>query len=574
MAEGFARQIAPDDVTVMSAGLKAVDSVHPMAVEVLKAEGCDISGNRTTPLSEINLFTVNLVVTLCVEAERECQLTLPGHPTKVSWNVPEPAAPAGDAAALRKAFQKCARTVKQLVHDLFEHGYFDSLTHANCQAHMVIDNLKDGIMAHDVNRKITYFNREAEAITGFSRAEVIGRDCHDVFHNRLCGERCAFTGPHPPSFNHLSYPAELRTKKGDTVKVELFIDSIRDSYDNISGVVLTFRDLTYDNFLEKKEFQNKTFSGIVGRDKKMLEVYDFIRSLRDSAASVLIQGESGTGKELVASAIHAESARAEGLFVPVNCGALPENLLESELFGHVRGAFTGAIRDKKGRFELADGGTIFLDEIGDISQAMQVKLLRVLQEGVFERVGDTKSLQSDFRVICASNKNLNEEIKSGRFREDLYYRICVVPIHLPPLRHRADDIPLLVEHILTELKRETEQETIPLSPGALDMLLSYPWPGNIRELQNALQFALVKCKGPRIEINHLPPHIVRNRETTIVKIARSSTEPPTRGRKKKLSEGSVRQAMYEANGNKAEAARILGVGRATLYRFINEDMKE
>jgi transcriptional regulator with GAF, ATPase, and Fis domain len=290
----------------------------------------------------------------------------------------------------------------------------------------------------------------------------------------------------------------------------------------------------------------------------MLAVYDLIRELADSDVPVLVQGESGTGKELVAAAIHNEGPRANRLFVPVNCGALPESLLESELFGHVKGAFTGAIRDKKGRFELADGGTIFLDEIGDISPAMQVKLLRVLQEGRFERVGGENTIRVNVRLISATNKNLAAEIAAGRFREDLFYRLSVVPLSLPPLRERPTDIPLIAEHILKNILRNVGRSGVRISPEAMDVMMNHGWPGNVRELQNWLQFAMIKCRGDAILPEHLPP--LRQSLPT------SAADPATAPRH--LSVETVKRALAQCRGNKVEAARTLGISRATLYRFL------
>ncbi|MCK5758335.1 MAG: sigma-54-dependent Fis family transcriptional regulator, partial [Clostridiales bacterium] len=294
------------------------------------------------------------------------------------------------------------------------------------------------------------------------------------------------------------------------------------------------------------------------QDEKMLEMFDLISDLAQSNVSVLIQGASGTGKELVAAAIHNEGPRANNMFVPVNCGALPETLLESELFGHVKGAFTGAVRDKKGRFELADKGTIFLDEIGDISAAMQVKLLRVLQEGCFEKVGGEETIYVDVRVVSATNKNLSEEIANGRFREDLYYRLNVVPVWLPPLRERRNDIPLLADYILRQtLESSSAEDNIELSGDALGIMMSYDWPGNVRELQNWIQFALVRCKGTIIMPEHLPP------------MPASHLYPHTVQHKRKLDINIVKEALLRTSGNKVKAAKVLGVSRATLYRFLD-----
>jgi transcriptional regulator with PAS, ATPase and Fis domain len=301
-----------------------------------------------------------------------------------------------------------------------------------------------------------------------------------------------------------------------------------------------------------------TFSGIVGRDRRMLDLFEQIRNLAATDYPVHIAGETGTGKELVAAAIHNESSRAGGPFVPVNCGALPEGLLESELFGHVKGSFSGAIRDKKGRFELADGGTLFLDEVSELPRHMQVKLLRVLQEGAFERVGGEKTISVDVRIISATNKNLRREMEKQNFREDLYYRLSVVPISIPPLRERKNDIPLLASHFLKQAAGQG-QKGAQLAEGALSIMMDYTWPGNVRELQNAIHFALVKSRGRDIEAEHLPLEI-RNTTCTTLKP----------GPKLRLSPESVATAIQNAGGNRSKAAKLLGVGRATLYRFLEK----
>jgi transcriptional regulator with GAF, ATPase, and Fis domain len=336
---------------------------------------------------------------------------------------------------------------------------------------------------------------------------------------------------------------------------------MKDDSGKAVGCLASFRDVTKLLELERRLGEIQQFSGIIGNHPTMLNVFDLIRHLATSDVPVLIQGESGTGKELVAAAIHNEGNRAGKHFVPVNCGALPAGTLESELFGHVRGAFTGAIRDKKGRFELADGGTIFLDEVGELSPEAQVKLLRVLQEGAFERVGGETTIKVDVRVISATNKDLKQEVAAGKFREDLYYRLCVVPINLPPLRERKTDIPLFAEHFLKRAVAEAKRENVLLSHEALSVMMDYQWPGNVRELQNVIQYALVKCRGNIIKPLHLPDTIL----SQIIK-----AKPKKRHRKRKLELATVRRALREADGNKVKVAKLLGVSRATLYRFISD----
>lgn len=347
---------------------------------------------------------------------------------------------------------------------------------------------------------------------------------------------------------------------GEIQKRLLAISAAPIEYERKKMAVLTVEDITELSYLRQRLKIEHSFAGIVGKDEKMVKLYETIRELAESKAPVLIQGESGTGKELVASAIHNEGPRRNKQFVPVNCGALPDGLLGSELFGHCKGSFTDAIRDKKGRFELADGGTIFLDEVGDLSPVMQVKLLRVLQDGSFEPVGSEKTLKVDVRVVSATNKDLGKEIKAGRFREDLFYRLCVVPITMPSLRERINDIPLLADNILEWSARESQKEKVSLSPEILDILMEYHWPGNVRELQNVLQFALIKCRGRVIEPQHLP-----------INISPTNKRPPSRRhRKRKLDSGTVENALQKTHGNKLEAAKLLGVGRATLHRFLAE----
>ena len=423
----------------------------------------------------------------------------------------------------------------------------------------ILDNLKEGIIAHDMQRRIFFFNTEAELITGYRRQEVLGRDCHEAFGSPFCGERCAFCHDNPAPAAKSEYTLNLTTKTEEHRRVEVTVTSMKNGNGQFTGVLASFKDITALFSLQIKAGELTSFGNIIGQDSKMLDIFKQIRDVAGYDYPVHIFGETGTGKELISNAVHNESHRAGAPFVPINCGALPEGLIESELFGHVKGAFTGAVRDKKGRFELADGGTIFLDEVAELSNNMQVKLLRFLQEGKFERIGGEQTISVNVRVISATNRELKKAVKQGKFRDDLYYRLNVIPIILPPLRDRKIDIPLLVEHFLREAGERYNRKSLKVSSKAMSLMLDYRWPGNVRELQNAIQFAFVKCNNKTISSADLPLEL-RDIENICIR----------RGPSRKLSFEGVRSTLLKTGGNKAKAAKLLGVGRATLYRFLGD----
>jgi sigma-54 dependent transcriptional regulator, acetoin dehydrogenase operon transcriptional activator AcoR len=342
---------------------------------------------------------------------------------------------------------------------------------------------------------------------------------------------------------------------GNARTLKLLLSAAPFTHNNERLAIVIIEDITELSDLRQRLKVEQGFAGIIGSDPAMHDLYDTIRELTDVKIPVLIEGESGTGKELVASAIHNEGIRANRPFVPVNCAALPEGIIESELFGHIKGAFTGALRDKKGRFELAHGGTLFLDEVGDLPKSAQAKLLRVLQNGCFERVGDEKSITTDVRIISATNKDLKKEVGKGNFREDLYYRLKVVPIKLPPLRKRKGDIPLLVNRFLNHAIDEGFRPA-GMSGAAIAAMMDYQWPGNIRELQGAIRFALIKSRGNIIQPEDLPMEL------------RPRLDACLPGPVKKLNPERVKDALKQSGGNRTSAAKLLGVGRATLYRFL------
>jgi len=441
---------------------------------------------------------------------------------------------------------------------------------------LVLDNLKLGIIVHTPERIITVFNKEAEKITGYLKEEVIGNDCHKVFQAPFCGEKCSFCDGAPAfPLGTKEYPLNIITKDGSTRQLEMTVSAII-NHDNVfKGVLASFRDVTESFNLSLKAENLSNFAGIIGKDKAMQDIFRQIRDVALYNYPVHVSGDTGTGKERVAYAIHDISAYGNGAFVPVNCGALPEGIVESELFGHVKGAFTGAIKERKGRFELAHKGTLFLDEVADLPLKTQVKILRFLQEGSFEKVGGEKKVSVDVRIISAANKNLKEEVKAGKFREDLFYRLNVIPIHLPPLRERKSDIPLLAAHFLKEAEQESKNAIPTLASEALNLMLDYQWPGNVRELKNVIQFSVVRSRGSKILPSDLPNEITRGKDLTF-SVEESYPSPDTAmSARGKLDIESVKAAIKQTGGNKSKAARVLGVGRATLYRFFaqNDEIK-
>ena len=441
----------------------------------------------------------------------------------------------------------------------------------------LFESVPIGVMLIDSEGQVKHVNNFMRQAFGVSDATLIDKAMGEVIkcanvvgRNVACGKgknckNCQLVKPSLAAIegmHSLRQKAEMQLRLGENVEDKiLIITTAPFEYEDEKYAILLLEDITELSKYRRGFKMLKNTTGFVGRDPKILKLREKISTLAGVIYPVFIQGESGTGKELVANAIHDESPGRDRSFIAVNCGALQESLLESELFGHVRGAFTGAVNNRKGRFELADGGTIFLDEIADTSPAMQIKLLRVLQEGIIEPVGSEKAIKVNVRVISATNRNLRKEVAEGRFREDLFYRLCVIPLFIPPLRQRRGDIPLLAEYILNTVIYELGREPVTLSDSALEVMLDYDWPGNVRELQNAIQFAIVQCKGAVIAPEHLPPILLNK---NVVK-----QKKPKKTRKRKIDIKSVEQALVQAKGNKVKAAHILGVSRATLYRFLD-----
>jgi len=440
----------------------------------------------------------------------------------------------------------------------------------------IFDSVADGIIAVDVKGRVMNLNRAAGDITGYERVEAVGSSCADVLGlapgNPLC-----------PVFENRQQvderTASLTDRRGRDRHVIVSTRVLRDEAGVEHGMVAILRDVTELESMRDELRGRDQLHGLVGSSHPMRQIYQLVEDLSDSDATVLILGESGTGKELVAAAIHHCSHRRQGPFVKVNCSALSEGLLESELFGHVRGAFTGAIRDKVGRFEQASEGTIFLDEIGDLTTNVQTKLLRVLQEREIERVGSGETLVVDCRIIAATHRDLPHEIAAGRFRDDLYYRLNVMPIELPPLRQRTEDIPRIVAHFIDKQRAATGRPIHRIDSEALGQLMDYPWPGNIRELENAIAHAFIKCRGEAIRGDCLPGFVTAGSGPGV---GRRPDRDPSAGEAaagpgpgpRDPGEGDEKARIVEAlrasQWRRTDAARRLGIHRTTLWRKMRE----
>ena len=429
------------------------------------------------------------------------------------------------------------------------------------QTKIILDSIADGVFTVDSDLKVTSFNRSAEKITGINKEEAIGRYCWEVFRASICEKRCALkhtmnTGH--PVLNQSIYIVNLH---GERLPVSISTALLRDEQDHVIGGVETFRDLSVVEELRKELTRRHSFQDIISKNKEMRRLFGILEQVSESDATILLEGESGTGKELFAKAIHALSPRKTGPLMTINCGSLPDTLLESELFGYEKGAHSTAFKDKPGRLAVANGGTLFLDEIGDISPALQVRLLRVLQDKTYEPLGSTKSSKTDVRIVAATNKRLEKLVEEGKFRQDLYYRINVVRLVLPPLRDRREDIPLLVEHFIRKFSRLSGKEIQGLSAEAFPMLMSHDFPGNIRELENIIEYATVVCKNGMIGVEHLPDffkHSDKSKAKSPSEVKPSSLE--------EMEKSYIFETLKRNHWNRAATAAEMSIHPTTLWR--------
>jgi len=426
----------------------------------------------------------------------------------------------------------------------------------------ILESISEGVFTIDRAWRVTSFNRAAERITGIPRREAIGRPCAEVFRSNMCETACALRATLATGKAVVGKTGYIVTAAGERVPISITTAVLRDARGRVIGGAETFRDLSEVTALRDELAGRVRVGALASRSPLMQRIFDVLPAIAASPATVLILGETGTGKERVARTIHELSPRHAGPFVAVNCAALPDTLLESELFGYKKGAFTGAVTNKPGRFALANGGTLFLDEIGSISPALQVRLLRVLQERTYDALGATRPERTDARIIAATNTDLAGAMRRGAFREDLYYRLNVVRIELPPLRRRVEDIPLLVAQFIERFNRLHGKAVQGIAPEALALLMGHDWPGNVRELENCIERAFVLCQGVELTLADLPPELRGFKDTWhagSLRAVRAASEAQV-----------IQQAIARCKGNRTAAARVLGLHKTTLHRKIRQ----
>lgn len=425
---------------------------------------------------------------------------------------------------------------------------------------VILDSIADGVFTVDNNKVITSFNRAAEKITGVPISKALGKKCYEVFHSDICQRGCVLERTMTTGVESIDVPVQIIRATGESLPISISTAVLRDVEGTVLGAVETFRDLSAIEHLRKELKQNYTFEDIISKSPILHKIFSILPDVAESESSILIQGPSGSGKELLARAIHNLSPRGGKNYVVINCGTLPPQLFESEVFGYKKGAFTDAKQDKPGKLAAAEGGTVFFDEIGELPLAMQVKLLRLLQNREYEPLGSTRLIRMDIRVIAASNKDLRELVAQGKFRDDLYFRLAVVKLDLPPLVERREDIPYLVEHFIHRFNARKGKNILSVSPDVMDVLLRYDFPGNIRELENIIEYGFAVCRSRIIEVEHLPMELLSSSTRRIsipgTDLQRSLPDELTR----------LQAALRRNHGHLGRACLELGFHRTTLWR--------
>jgi len=426
---------------------------------------------------------------------------------------------------------------------------------------IVIESVAEGVIAIDLNNKIQFLNHAAEKITGFDRDEAVGNYCFDILRSNICQKLCVLEETLSSRQGVINKPAIIINKHGKEIPVSVSTSILYDDDGEIIGGIETFRDLSVEEALRREIKKAYAFENMVSKNVEMQRIFSILPDIAESGVPVLIQGESGTGKELVARAIHDLSAVREGPFVEINCAAIPDTLLESEFFGYVKGAFTDAKSDKRGRILMADGGTLFLDEIGELPQPLQAKLLRVIEDRELTPVGGVKPIKVSVRFVAATNRNLALMIEEGSFRKDLYFRLDVAKISLPPLRERREDIPLLIDYFIEKLNVLRKKTIAGVSSDVMSILMQYPFTGNVRELENALEYAFILCKGGIIEKEYLPQDLLETARHLDGGEKRDLTPL-------EAAEANTISKLLNRHRNMTEVAKILGISRTTLWRKV------
>ncbi len=429
---------------------------------------------------------------------------------------------------------------------------------------VILESVADGVFTVDNERRITSFNKAAEKITGMSEKEALGKKCYEVFHSDICESGCLLEKTMRTGDVSIDHPVNITNRDGAKVPISISTAVLRDDQGNILGAVETFRDLSAIEDLRKELEKSYILEDIISKSPKMHKIFSILPDVAESESTVLFQGPSGSGKELFARAVHNLSPRSDKPYVVINCGTLPPQLFESELFGYVQGAFTDAKKDKPGKLATAEGGTVLFDEIGELPQSTQVKLLRMLQEREYEPVGSTSPVKADIRVVAATNQDLRQMVAEGKFRDDLYFRLAVVKFNLPGLEERREDIPYLVDHFISRFNARRGKNIIGVSPGVMEILLNYDYTGHVRELENIIEYCFAVCRERIIKTDNLPAEVLKAAGKSVENEPSTAVSRPAI--QNQNEEDLIRQALKESGGNKTRAAKIIGIDRTTLWR--------